>query len=316
LDHRDTNAAFRDTTALAAAPSLTAFVLWILADAVKRQIRTLYFLARDGLAMYTIAKELCRAWNLPMECRYLYCSRYALRMPLYTIDKEYATMKLCEYMFDTRLFTVLERAGITGEDADRIAKDLDVPTGRRLTRDELKALQDKLLNNAAFDKIALSKAQEALEAASGYLKQELRPSENCAIVDSGWFGTMQTCLTILTRSIYGSAEKPPMGYYFGILKEMDAQYGTYHCFLFSDAKSSARYPWFCINLYECLCAANHGMTVGYEYNGAEWTARLTELEHPSAASVWSAEKQLALYAGYAEDFAKTNFFNLPHKVSR
>lgn len=65
------------------APVLYAYIYWVLKEAKKRDIHTLYFLARDGYIMNKIARVICENEELDICCRYLYCSRMSLRMPTY-----------------------------------------------------------------------------------------------------------------------------------------------------------------------------------------------------------------------------------------
>ena len=67
------------------APVLLNYIWWILKEADKRKIDKLYFLARDGFIMQQIAVCLCEIFNLSIQCRYLYTSRAALRMPTYCL---------------------------------------------------------------------------------------------------------------------------------------------------------------------------------------------------------------------------------------
>lgn len=75
-------------TAYVLAPMLCSYILWVLNEAVKSGKQRLYFLARDGWQMYQIANVLCTELQLPIECRYLYCSRYALRSAEYCIREK------------------------------------------------------------------------------------------------------------------------------------------------------------------------------------------------------------------------------------
>ena len=62
------------TCAYVLGPAVSAYVLWVLGDAVKKGIKRLYFLARDGYFMYETAKILCGKLSIPVDCRYLCCS--------------------------------------------------------------------------------------------------------------------------------------------------------------------------------------------------------------------------------------------------
>ena len=72
------------------APVLYGYVCWVLKEAEKRGICTLYFLSRDGYILRKIAQQICEKKKMRIECRYLYCSRASLRMPAYHLIGEEA----------------------------------------------------------------------------------------------------------------------------------------------------------------------------------------------------------------------------------
>ena len=57
------------------APVMVSYVWWVLIEAQKRKIDTLYFLARDGYTLYEVAKLFCEKFGIDIDCKYLYCSR-------------------------------------------------------------------------------------------------------------------------------------------------------------------------------------------------------------------------------------------------
>ena len=97
------------------APALNGFVVWVLQNAVKSGIERLYFLARDGYFMYRIAQRYCEELCLPVECVYLCCSRYSLRIPTYHTDMEEALSYICRGGIDVTLQKILDRSGLTWE---------------------------------------------------------------------------------------------------------------------------------------------------------------------------------------------------------
>lgn len=62
-------------------PVLFSFVYWCLVEAKKRNIERLYFIARDGQILHKIAILICKAWGYEIDCRYLYGSRQAIKLP-------------------------------------------------------------------------------------------------------------------------------------------------------------------------------------------------------------------------------------------
>ena len=69
-------------------PAINSFIIWVLQESRKNGVQRLYFLARDGYLMYQCARIYCEKQKLPIECRYLSCSRYSVRIPLFHMDME------------------------------------------------------------------------------------------------------------------------------------------------------------------------------------------------------------------------------------
>ena len=77
------------------APALAGFTGWLVNQATGSGKKRLYFLARDGYLMYRAARILCERLSLPIDCRYLSCSRYSLRLPFFHRDREAALDYIC-----------------------------------------------------------------------------------------------------------------------------------------------------------------------------------------------------------------------------
>ena len=106
------------------APVMYSFVSWILQQAEEKQIKRLYFLARDGYQMYLSARILCEEQGIDVDCRYLKCSRYALRVPVYHIQKETCLTLICQGGIDVTLRKVLKRTGMDNRTAEELAEML------------------------------------------------------------------------------------------------------------------------------------------------------------------------------------------------
>jgi len=83
--------------------------------------------------------------------------------------------------------------------------------------------------------------------------------------------------------------------------------GKYRGYYFSPGKNLVRFSRFCIDLFECLCAANHGRVLGYELgsNTNKWLP-IFDNEVTTPGIVWDADKQIELCAKYAKNFVKHN----------
>ena len=124
---------------LVLAPALGGFTQWLLAWAKGRGIKRLYFLARDGYCFLRAARSLSAALGLGLDCRYLCCSRQALRLPLFHLDPQRGLDALCRNSMDLTLDKLLARAGLAPGERQAWGKALALPfgLGERLPRTAL-----------------------------------------------------------------------------------------------------------------------------------------------------------------------------------
>lgn len=259
---------FENTCRMYTAPILTYYVWWVLREAKKRNIDRLYFLARDGSIMKKIAELLCEEFCIPISCRYLYVSRAALRMPTYHfIDENEAYSLLLGYSYQVSAASMMKRALLPENLIDRILDEVGYPREKRailLTRMETDRLAEQIKENGTYRDAVWSASERAYPLAMDYFRQEglLDKDVTVAIVDSGWNGSMQRSLRqLLDRT---GCTNRLVGFYFGLFYEPshnnNSEYLTWY---FSPTKALANKVKFSNNLFECICAAPHGTTLGY-----------------------------------------------------
>ena len=277
------------------APVLCDYVYWVLEEAEKRGISTLYFLARDGYVLKKIAELICSRKNIPMQCRYLYCSRASLRMPSYHLIGEEAYDLLFSGGYHLMLRSFLERADIPRtcwaeifEEAG-IAQDTDVD--RELSVADIPTYRKKLLQSWSFRRHVRENSQNAYQNTIGYFTQEgLLAQNRIAIVDSGWIGSMQRSMRQLVES--AGFRGHMTGFYFGLYDcPMDPADGEYVSWYFSVHSQKKNKVLFCNNLFECFLSAPHGMTIGYECTGPSYEPVLQSA--PSGAQLERIERQVS-----------------------
>lgn len=258
-------------------PVLCAYVSWVLAEAQKRGIKNLYFLARDGYVLQKIAQMICRETGIQIQCSYLYCSRASLRVPSYHLigEEAYDLIFLGGYHVTVKSF--LQRAGIPPAQWRQIlwasgigrgtGQDVEIAWDQPLSSKQASAYKEKLLACRAFRECMFASSRQAYETAVGYLRQEgLVDSREVAIVDSGWTGSMQRSLRQLLESA-GFLGKVT-GFYFGLFqKPKEPRDGEYVCWYFTADREKRNKILFCNNLLECFLSAPHGMTAGYQACG-------------------------------------------------
>ena len=248
-------------------PLLFDYVWWVLREAQRKGIHTLYFLARDGYVLYRMAQLFTEKYSLSVTCRYFYCSRASLRMPSYwLIGDEAYDLLLCS-SYRLTLNTLLQRAECSEEEKNAVCKDCNFTNEDRqklLSKIQLEEMGTRLRKSAVFRDLIEKKSHQAYETAIEYFQQEgffFHPT--VALVDSGWNGSIQRSIRqLLTSAGYKGTLK---GFYFGMFdrpkSEKDGEYLTWY---FSKNGQKLRKIFFNHNLFECLLSATHGMTIRYE----------------------------------------------------
>lgn len=268
----DTETILEQTGKYVLAPALNSFVIWILQDAVKRGVQRLYFLARDGYFMYRTAEIFCRQFRLPVECRYLYCSRYSLRIPMYHLDMNEAMEYICRGGIDVTMQKILKRSGISEEEQQRVLEILNLPFAetQSIPYAKLAEVRKALEECQYFMTCVYRNSREMLPNLQGYLVQEGLLDETAdAFVDSGWIGSTQKNLNQLL-SHFGR-KRLLEGYYWGLYElPSGVKEESYHCYYFHPQRTLREKVYFSNCLFETIYSAPHGMTLGYAYSDGKY----------------------------------------------
>ena len=289
---------FNKTSKEILAPALNDFVLWILRKAQRNGIRRLYFLARDGYLMYRCAGIYVERFHLPIECRYLCCSRYSLRLPMYHRDMGAALDYICRGGTEVTLDRILDRSGIK-EEEKRITLEKLGMTGQRkkpISYPHLKRIRQKLEDCPFFLKAVETNSREKLPSLLVSLEQEGLTEEGpIALVDSGWTGSMQKeiCQAL---GILGKKERLT-GYYWGLYElPKGVRREDYHCYYFSPEAGLRKKVYFSNSLFESIFSAPQGMTTGYEKVQGQWRPVYARTDEERKRFLEELEKILLEYA--------------------
>lgn len=286
------------TTLFVMAPVLCGYVLWVLQEALRTGKKRLYFLARDGYSMYQAAQVICRELGLSLECRYLYCSRYAFRSAEYHLLGEESLSYICLGGIRVTFEKLMLRAGLTRQEAAEIAELLQFTDKMQmpLSYGEVKAMEPALSACMPFMEKMYAHARERYPFVCGYLRQEgLLEAVPYAVVDSGWTGSMQKSLKHLLESMgyLGEVE----GYYFGMYeypKDISGQ--PYHAWYFGPQEALRRKVYFSNSLFECIFSSPEGMTAGYEMKEGRFFPRLEKKHNPNREKIEKSTEYLKRYA--------------------
>lgn len=252
-------------SALVVGPALTSFILWLLDKATASNIKTLFFLARDGQIMKEIAEIFIDKYHLNVTCRYLYVSRYSLRKALYCIDAEDTLNYLCRDAINVTPLIIMKRTGLPENTQSQILTDLGYDTiekqRKKLSLQDLKTFPNKLKKSALFCDEFRNFAHTENDKIFQYFKEQgLTTLNSFGIVDSGWTGSMQRSIRQILS--FNKIDVILNGFYFGIQNIPHIEDGIYHSFYFTP-QDIKKHILFNNNLFECWCMADHGMTIDY-----------------------------------------------------
>lgn len=201
----DENEAEKNVYDYVLAPALHGFVCWVLRKAVAAGTKRLYFLARDGYLMYQAADKICKKLQLPISCKYLSCSRYSIRVPMYHRNYTEALEYICRGGIDLTMDRILNRGALEEQEKQNVLEMLNEEFQRNsqtmfqmqenIPYAKLEQIRQALEKNVYFRNCLESHSREALPGFEGYLEQEgLLDDIPSALVDSGWIGSMQKVL--------------------------------------------------------------------------------------------------------------------------
>ncbi|MBF0494753.1 MAG: hypothetical protein HQL28_06450 [Candidatus Omnitrophica bacterium] len=288
-------------------PLIFLYVAWVLEEARKRDIKRVYFLARDGEVMLKTAKLINEYWRHDIELKYLYGSRGAwLPLALGEIgDFEFHWMtwgylstvsleELCARLFIK--YPILEKYfdkyGLTANGS-----------GRNLSLSEVRLLRNCLQDKEVQDIIS-DNADARRRDALAYFEQEgLFQETPYAVVDTGWGASSQYALS----GILDKAGKYPgrgvTGFYMGASEAKQIyKNDKVISFLFDWTKEPRDYRLSNYLFYEIFTAARHGRTIGYDGSGGEVVPVLDNTSNEMALA-WGLNVQEESVLAYSTVFS-------------
>lgn len=286
------SSAVEDTMAYVGGVSIYLYVSWVLEEAQKRDIKRLYFLARDGQVFYKAAQLICTLKNIDMDCRYLYCSRIAWRVPQYFLLGEKCLDYICQRSMNLSVKKMFDRTTLDDLQIENICRELEISPSfmnKVLDLSEIEEVLSKLKQSKLFLPLVYEKSQKEYENTMKYLVQEglLEPTKY-AVVDTGWVGSMQQSLGDLLSHYTGKTVRTE-GFYFGLFRQPKTGNHIYHGYYFSQKSGLLRKAMFNNNLLECMCGATDGMTIGYRTENGKMYPRF-ERKVNINSELWDVEK--------------------------
>lgn len=276
-NYKNSGDSFYDIGFKYAGPILFIYVWWVLLEAQKKNINRLYFIARDGYPLYEIAKIFVDKFNLNIECKYLYCSRKVLRLACYHVDRDTFKHILFKKPVNPTFDSLIDRFNLTNELINNLKAELNINHIKYdgiLSDIEYTNLIKYLQNNKHFTEAINQTSADMFNMISNYLlEQDFFTFNYKAIVDLGWFGSIQYALKTILK--YNNKNIVIEGFYFGLYYNDYQNETFYNTFIFNN-KFDCLKIWFSPNLLECMCSAPYGQTIGYNLQNNKMTPIFSE----------------------------------------
>lgn len=263
----DRDDAVRKTIYEVNAPIIYAFTDYVLNTAQKLKVQRIYFLSRDGYEPYIFAKAISQRRGLQTDCRYLYASRLAWRLPVYGLLPENKALDLCFFPTNYRTAdAVLERIRASEAEKEVLMSDIkNIGLYEPLSKDAWESLKQFFSSEKLFFDVMKRNSCAALDNALGYFRQEGLFDAPFIICDSGWSGNMQCCLERILQA--GGRSLLNAGVYFGLYEAPAFSDKTYGAYYFYPEGGMMRKLKFNNNLLECMLVSPDGLTLGYKKRG-------------------------------------------------
>jgi predicted HAD superfamily hydrolase len=300
-----------------AGPLLFGFVYWCVRQAAERGIRRLYFIARDGQVLQRIAAEISSGWGFNIECRYLYGSRQAWRVPALTGigTEELAWATPSDH--DLSLENVCARLGLEPRQIAGLLREQGFPSygsSEPLSEHELAAFRKALAQGRVL-RLVKQAAEHARPLLIRYLQQEgLLEGVPFALVDLGWAGNLQRWLS-QSLSLAGYADAARLiGFYYGLRQETSVPPGNV-MLVYSSPAGSRRPAWRLQSstMLEMFAAADHGSVTGYQARADRVFPTLAEREN-SAVLEWGLRGLQSAMLSFTRAFVSASGIAQPPTV--
>ncbi len=292
-----------DVAAGVGGPLLVGFLLWTLQRAQAQGIGRLYYLAREGQIMQSLANILCQRLGFQIDNRYLYVSRRSLNLALLDNFSHDDLLWALTHHHEQDLTKILARLSLQPTDIEAALETIGLSKATwtmALTDAQRESLLG-LLGEAPCRTLIQQRSQVARARAEGYLRQVgMFDDVACGLVDSGGLGSQMRTLSRLRTN---AGQTPVTG--FAFYRDSEPRlplndFPTLHVYM-RDVAAHAGHArvkgmWETI---ETLCSADHGTVAGYERHEDTFVVNL-EPGRTERIAAWGLPKVHDTLRAFAE----------------
>lgn len=236
------------------------YIIWLLKTACAKDIRRLYFIARDGYLLKKIADILIAEWKLGIQTHYLYGSRKAWRIPAAELLLQLPPQDMFIVVSDgKRLEDFAQAIGLSPQELESFLPDGFDARAYKNVEEFKKGIVEALKGNKAFPAFLQEKNKTLRTAAVRYLEQNIDCSDGkFAFVELTGSGTTQIMLSSLLKEF---TNHPIRTFFFHMDLWRQIDDCSFYNFMPDQFPESI--------LLELMFTAPHGTTVAYgiEKNG-------------------------------------------------
>lgn len=235
---------------------LFPYVEWLLEESRKKQIKRLYFIARDGYILRKMADIIIRERGYDISTYYIYGSRRAWRMA--SICEENCDIRtLLRWSHERKIINITQLADVfelTVKELEAFLPKDFCKDGFALTPQQRDYCKEMLARNPQFSAFLMEKHGDKRARAIQYLKQEVDHSDDrFAFVELAGSGYTQECLARIMKEFY---RNPIVTFYFKLDRVQHSSCCINRAFFPSLLDMHI--------MIEMICRAPHGQTWGYE----------------------------------------------------
>ena len=267
-------------------PLLYEYADWIIRESVRKGIKRLYFIARDGYLVKVAADKIITAGRMDIETKYIYGSRKAWRMCSLTFE-DFNLVQMLRWSYVHKIQTPKDLADVLEIDYGKILPFLPHACkneNTELSQQALHILAQRLEQNLEFRKIFLQNQKEKRKLACKYIQQEVDISdENFAFVDVSGGGLTQGCLRRIMSDFY---KKPIQTFFFKLDRVDLVKNCIFYVFFPSAIKNNL--------VIEMICRAPHGQTIGYTSENGRIIPSLDYFENKKLMEQGFVQMQLGM----------------------
>lgn len=240
---------------------LVPYVQWVLSETERREIRRLYFIARDGYVLKKIADIIIENRGYQIETRYLYGSRKAWRMPSYKKEDSLEIFFKMAHIGQLRTVEDLSKIFFISVEEFREYLPDKYKKSVRISLNDIMYIKGFLEEKEDFKAALEKESEKRRKKVIGYLKQEIDfTQEDFAFVELSGSGATQECLIKICGEFY---DKKIITFFLNL---DDIKHGE-KCLFLNYLQNNSKMTF----IIENLCRAPHGQTTGYQCEEGKYT---------------------------------------------